>query len=130
MLQSARNANLIRLACNCRIEAARSAKYSGAIESVKSDALGWQSFGREYFSEASGSAELLDLCFVSFSMEKLVIHQLINAALAVAFGMAMLLTAHTFIQYRNTKMWEQRDLHLLSMKRPARDRSTAVSYVR
>jgi hypothetical protein len=63
-------------------------------------------------------------------MEKFVIHQLINAALAGAFGMAMLITAHTFIQYRNTRMWEQRDLHLLSMKRPARDRSTAVSYVR
>jgi hypothetical protein len=63
-------------------------------------------------------------------MEKLVIHQLINAALAVAFGMAMLSAAHTFIQYRNTNMWEQRDLHLLSMKRPAHGRSTAVFYVR
>jgi hypothetical protein len=46
------------------------------------------------------------------------LHQLVNAMVTITFCAAMLITAQTFVAYKNAKLWDSRALQLAAMKRP------------
>lgn len=44
--------------------------------------------------------------------------QMVSAMVTITFCAAMLITAQTFVAYKNAKLWDSRALQLAAMKRP------------